>query len=92
MDKSSYTESHRRYYQKHRAEIQQKRKPVDRDYYERNKEAIRAKNLARYYAKKAAAATADASSAPPDAAPQDKFDSSPAASVGHTTTDIHAHA
>lgn len=49
---STYSESHRKYYQEHKQEIREKRKTVDRAYYERHKEDIRAKNLARYHAKK----------------------------------------
>lgn len=54
MNATTYSESHRKYYQEHKQEIREKRKTVDKAYYERHKEAIRAKNLARYYAKKAA--------------------------------------
>jgi hypothetical protein len=53
--RSTYSNSHRKYYQEHKQEISQKRKTVDRNYYERHKEDIRRKNLERYYAKKAAA-------------------------------------
>lgn len=55
--RSSYSSSHRKYYQEHKQEIAVKRKPADRNYYERHKEDIRRKNLERYYAKKASAAT-----------------------------------
>ena len=52
---STYSESHRKYYQEHKQEIREKRKTVDQAYYARHKEAFRAKNLARYYSKKNAA-------------------------------------
>lgn len=51
--RSTYSNSHRKYYQEHKQEISQKRKAADRNYYERHKEQIRRKNLERYYAKKA---------------------------------------
>ena len=52
MPGSTYSESHRKYYQEHKQEIREKRKTNDKAYYERHKEAIKAKNLARYYTKK----------------------------------------
>lgn len=64
MSATTYSESHRKYYQEHKQEIREKRKTVDKAYYERHKEAIRARNLARYYAKKAA------TSGSPPAAPE----------------------
>ena len=51
---SSYTETHKRFYQRHRDEIREKRKASDHDFYERNKERIKQRALAYYYAKKAA--------------------------------------
>lgn len=58
---STYGEAQRKYYQTHKAEILQKCRAsglYERKYksaYERNKETIKAKALARYYAKKAQA-------------------------------------
>lgn len=56
MQTSTYSNSHRKYYQEHKQEIALKRKAADRNYYERHKEDIRRKNLERYHAKKAASA------------------------------------
>lgn len=54
--KSTYTESHKKYYQAHKKEIYQK--DYDRGKYkrryERKKEELQAKALARYYRKKEA--------------------------------------
>ena len=55
---STYSNYHKKYYQEHKAEILQRCKETgayERKYksaYERNKEVIRQKALARYYAKK----------------------------------------
>lgn len=43
------------YYQRNRDRLLEKAKEARKEYYERNKEAIRAKNLANYHAKRAAA-------------------------------------
>jgi hypothetical protein len=51
---STYSPSHRRFYERHREAIREKRKESDHDYYERNKERIKARVLARYYDKKSA--------------------------------------
>lgn len=59
---SSYTDRHKRFYAVHRDEIREKRKTVDHDFYERNKERIKARSLAYYYAKKAAATPASSES------------------------------
>jgi len=67
---TTYSESHRKYYQEHKQEIREKRKTVDKAYYERHKEAIRAKNLARYHDKKTAASgTPPPASSPPVSSP-----------------------
>ena len=50
---SSYSATHKRFYERHREEIRQKRKVSDHEFYERNKERIKARVLARYYANKA---------------------------------------
>jgi hypothetical protein len=69
---STYTEAHRRYYQAHKAEIYERDRAsglYERKYraaYERNREAKKAKALARYYAKKAAASPAPAGPTEPD--------------------------
>lgn len=55
--KSTYTDRHRAFYNKHREEIKVSRKPADAAFYEKNKERIKARSLAYYYAKKAAAAS-----------------------------------
>lgn len=65
--KSTYSNSHRKYYQEHKQEIAQKRKTADRNYYERHKEDIRRKNLERYYLKKAAIQAISPASDPPAA-------------------------
>jgi hypothetical protein len=55
---STYSLSHKKYYQEHKAEILQRSRETgayERKYksaYERNKEVIKQKALARYYAKK----------------------------------------
>jgi hypothetical protein len=55
---STYSDYHKKYYQEHKAQILQRCKETgayQRKYktaYERNKEVIREKALARYYAKK----------------------------------------
>ena len=51
---SSYTSRHRNYYLNHKAEIQYKEQENKRwlTYYEQNKEAVKARNLARYYQRK----------------------------------------
>ena len=46
-------ESSKKYYEAHKAEIAEKDKARWRTYYEQNKEAIKKKNLERYYTKKA---------------------------------------
>jgi hypothetical protein len=56
---STYSSAHKKYYLEHKAEILQRSRETgayERKYksaYERNKDAIKAKALARYYAKKA---------------------------------------
>lgn len=54
---SSYTANHKKFYERHREEIREKRKASDHDYYERNKERIKARVLAYYHARKAVVAT-----------------------------------
>lgn len=51
---TSYTTRHRNYYNTHKDEIKQKEQEGKRwlSYYENNKENVKARNLARYYAKK----------------------------------------
>jgi hypothetical protein len=54
--KSSYSESHRRYYEKNKdkcKKYQQEAKPY-KSYYEKNKDVLNAKRLARYYTAKEA--------------------------------------
>jgi hypothetical protein len=46
---TKYSKYHRKYYNEHRDEIREKRKTTDKAYYEKNKEAIKARVLARYY-------------------------------------------
>jgi hypothetical protein len=54
--KSTYSESHRKYYQAHKKEIYQKdyEKGKYKRRYERKKEELKAKALARYYRRKEA--------------------------------------
>jgi hypothetical protein len=56
METSSYTPSNKAYYDNHKEAILAKEKETKRwiSYYERNREAIKQKNLARYHAKHAA--------------------------------------
>lgn len=51
---SSYSATHKRFYERHRDEIREKRKASDHEFYEKNKERIKQRALAYYYAKKAA--------------------------------------
>jgi hypothetical protein len=46
---TKYSKYHRKYYNDHRDEIREKRKTTDKAYYDKNKEAIKARVLARYY-------------------------------------------
>jgi hypothetical protein len=52
---ASYTKYHKKYYEVHRDEIREKRKPTDRAYYEKNRELIKQRALDRYYRLKEAA-------------------------------------
>ena len=56
---TKYSKYHRKYYEQHREEIRQKRKPTDKAYYEANKEKIKQRALDRYYRLKAANTPAD---------------------------------
>lgn len=70
--KGTYSNSHKKYYQQHKSEILERCKAsglYERKYksnYERNKESIKAKNLARYYQKKALKAQTPGSAEPSD--------------------------
>ena len=57
---TTYSASHKRFYENHRDDIREKRKASDHSYYERNKEKIKARVLAKYYEKKAATLPAPA--------------------------------
>jgi 1-acyl-sn-glycerol-3-phosphate acyltransferase len=50
---STYTESKRKYYEENREKIAEKEKVAKRwkSYYEKNKDAVKARNLTRYYAR-----------------------------------------
>jgi hypothetical protein len=56
MEQTTYTPANKAYYVAHKEEILAKERENKRwiSYYERNKEAIKQKNLARYHAKRAA--------------------------------------
>jgi hypothetical protein len=60
---ASYTKYHKKYYEVHRDEIREKRKPTDRAYYEKNRELIKQRALDRYYRLKEAAKQTTASPA-----------------------------
>ena len=66
---ASYTKYHKKYYEVHRDEIREKRKPTDRAYYEKNRELIKQRALDRYYRLKEAAKQTTASPAPAPAPP-----------------------
>lgn len=55
MEPSTYTPSAKKYYENHKDEILAKEKEQKRwvSYYERNKDAIKKKNLERYHSKRA---------------------------------------
>jgi len=61
---SSYTPYHKKYYESHKTEISVKTKSYWNSYYEQNKEAIRLKNLNRYYDRKARLAALENPPAP----------------------------
>jgi hypothetical protein len=50
---TTYSAAHKRFYEIHKEEIREKRKASDRSYYERNKERIKARVLAKYDERKA---------------------------------------
>jgi hypothetical protein len=56
MEQTTYTQANKTYYSTHKEAILAKERETKRwlSYYERNKEAIKQKNLARYHAKRAA--------------------------------------
>ena len=56
MEQTTYTPANKTYYSKHKEAIIAKERETKRwlSYYERNKEAVKQKNLARYHAKRAA--------------------------------------
>jgi hypothetical protein len=46
---TKYSKYHRKYYNEHREEIREKRKVTDKAYYEKNRDTIKSRALARYY-------------------------------------------
>jgi hypothetical protein len=50
---TTYSAAHKRFYEIHKDEIRDKRRASDRSYYERNKDRIKARVLAKYYERKA---------------------------------------
>jgi hypothetical protein len=66
---TKYSKYHRKYYNEHREEIREKRKVTDKAYYEKNKDAIKQRALARYYRLKNGNPPAPAESPAPAPAP-----------------------
>jgi hypothetical protein len=72
---ASYTKYHKKYYEVHRDEIREKRKPTDRAYYEKNRELIKQRALDRYYRLKALGEAVAANTPAPAPAPAAKIES-----------------
>lgn len=57
---TTYSAAHKRFYETHKDEYKEKRRASDKSYYERNKERIKARVLAKYYERKANSPAAQA--------------------------------